>query len=131
MQTKEVPYGLKESPRTWFNRLTKVVKKYGFIQCQEDHTIFVKHSKEGKMTMFIVCVDDIIITEDDEDEIGNLKKLLAREFQIKDLGQLKYFLGMEVGQTKEGIVVTQRKYVLDLFQESGMLGCRHTYGSYW
>ncbi|RVW60708.1 Retrovirus-related Pol polyprotein from transposon RE1 [Vitis vinifera] len=84
----------------------------------------MKHSKEGEMTLFIVYVNDIIITGDDEEGIGNLKKLLAREFVIKDLGQLRYFLGMEVGRTKEGIVVTQRKYVLDLLQETGMLGCK-------
>ncbi|RVW60619.1 Copia protein [Vitis vinifera] len=83
-----------------------------------------RHSKEGEMTLFIVYVDDIIITRDNEEGIGNLKKLLAREFEIKDLGQLRYFLGMEVGKTKEGIVVTQRKYVLDLLQETGMLGCK-------
>ncbi|RVW87783.1 Retrovirus-related Pol polyprotein from transposon TNT 1-94 [Vitis vinifera] len=117
-------YGLKQSPRAWFDRLTRVVKKHGFIQCQADHTLFMKHSKEGEMTLFIVYVDDIIITGDDEEGIGNLKKLLAREFEIKDLGQLRYFLGMEVGRTKEGIVVTQRKYVLDLLQETGMLGCK-------
>ncbi|RVX12571.1 Retrovirus-related Pol polyprotein from transposon RE1 [Vitis vinifera] len=102
-------YGLKQSPRAWFDRLTRVVKKHGFIQCQADHTLFMKHSKEGEMTLFIIYVDEIIITGDDEERIGNLKKLLAREFEIKDLGQLKYFLGMEVGRTKEGIVVTQRK----------------------
>ncbi|RVX10668.1 Retrovirus-related Pol polyprotein from transposon TNT 1-94 [Vitis vinifera] len=117
-------YGLKQSPRAWFDRLTRVVKKHGFIQCQAAHTLFMKHSKEGEMTLFIVYVDDIIITRDDEEGIGNLKKLLAREFEIKDLGQLRYFLGMEVGRTKEGIVVTQRKYVLDLLQETGMLGCK-------
>ncbi|RVW93973.1 Retrovirus-related Pol polyprotein from transposon TNT 1-94 [Vitis vinifera] len=117
-------YGLKQSPKAWFDRLTRVVKKHGFIQCQADHTLFMKHSKEGEMTLFIVYVDDIIITGDDEEGIGNLKKLLAREFEIKDLGQLRYFLGMEVGRTKEGIVVTQRKYVLDLLQETGMLGCK-------
>ncbi|RVW71223.1 Retrovirus-related Pol polyprotein from transposon TNT 1-94 [Vitis vinifera] len=94
-------YGLKQSPRAWFDRLTRVVKKHGFIQCQADHTLFMKHSKEGEMTLFIVYVDDIIITGDDEEGIGNLKKLLAREFEIKDLGQLRYFLGMEVGRTKE------------------------------
>ncbi|WKA06926.1 hypothetical protein VitviT2T_024803 [Vitis vinifera] len=88
------------------------------------HTLFMKHSKECEMTLFIVYVDDIIITGDDEEGIGNRKKLLAREFEIKDLGQLRYFLGMEVGRTKKGIVVTQRKYVLDLLQETGMLGCK-------
>ena len=102
MRTKEVAICLKQSPKAWFDRLTKVVKKYGFIQCQLDHTLFVKRSKEGKMTLFIVYVDDIIITGDDEDGIGNLKKVLAREFEIKDLGQLRYFLRMEVGRTKEG-----------------------------
>ncbi|RVW23089.1 Retrovirus-related Pol polyprotein from transposon RE1 [Vitis vinifera] len=61
---------------------------------------------------------------DDEEVIGNLKNLLAREFEIKDLGQLRYFLSMEVGKTKEGIMVAQRKYVLDLLQETGMLGCK-------
>ncbi|RVW95281.1 Retrovirus-related Pol polyprotein from transposon RE1 [Vitis vinifera] len=117
-------YYLKQSPRAWFDRLTRVVKKHGFIQCQADHTLFMKHSKEGEMTLFIVYVDDIIITGDDEEGIENLKKLLTREFEIKDLGQLRYFLGMEVGRTKEGIVITQRKYVLDLLQETRMLGCK-------
>ncbi|RVW35033.1 Retrovirus-related Pol polyprotein from transposon TNT 1-94 [Vitis vinifera] len=102
----------------------KVCKLRKSLYSQADHTLFMKHSKEGEMTMFIVYVDDIIITGDDEEGIGNLKKLLAREFEIKDLGQLRYFLGMEVGRTKEGIVVTQRKYVLDLLQETGMLGCK-------
>ena len=78
-------YGLNQSPRVWFDQLTKVLKTYGFIQCQADHTLFVKRSKESKMTLFIIYVD-IIITEDDKDGIGNLKKLLEREFEIKDLG---------------------------------------------
>ena len=50
--------------------------------------------------------------------------MLASEFEIKDLGELKYFLGMEFARSKEGISVSQRKYVLDLLGETGMLGCR-------
>lgn len=53
-----------------------------------------------------------------------LKKGLAKDFEIKDLGALKYFLGMEFARSKEGIFVTQRKYTLDLLKETGLLGCK-------
>ncbi|RVX11614.1 Retrovirus-related Pol polyprotein from transposon RE2 [Vitis vinifera] len=117
-------YGLKQSPRAWFERFTKVVKGYGFVQCQSDHTLFVKHFPEGKLAIIIVYVDDIILTGDHEEKIDLLKKLLTKEFEIKDLGTLKYFLGMEIARSKKGIAVSQRKYVLDLLNETGMLGCK-------
>jgi len=63
-------------------------------------------------------VDDIIVTGDDIIEIKSLKEVLAREFEIKDLGSLRYFLGMEVARSKEGISVTQRKYILYLLKET-------------
>ncbi|KAK0594035.1 hypothetical protein LWI29_029766 [Acer saccharum] len=58
------------------------------------------------------------------EEMGCLKEVLAKEFEIKNLGSLKYFLGMEVARSKKGIVVSQRKYILDLLKETGMLGCK-------
>ena len=79
---------------------------------------------KGKLTIHIVYVDDIIVTGDDIIEIKSLKEVLAREFEIKDVGNLRYFLGMEVARSKEGISVTQRKYILDLLKETGMLGCK-------
>ena len=72
----------------------------------------------------IVYVDDIILTGDDMTEIERLKKALASEFEIKDLGELKYFLGMEFARSKKGIFVSQRKYVLDLLKETGLMGCK-------
>ncbi|XP_052488034.1 secreted RxLR effector protein 161-like [Gossypium raimondii] len=61
---------------------------------------------------------------DDMDEIRRLKEHLALEFEIKDLGPLKYFLGMEVVRSKKGFVVSQKKYVIDLLKEVRMSGCR-------
>ena len=64
----------------------------------------------------IVYVDDIILTGDDIEEIERLKKILGKEFEIKDLGQLKYFLGMEVARSKNGILISQKKYTVDLLK---------------
>ena len=87
-------------------------------------TLFFKHSSAGKIAILIVYVDDIILTGDDSAELERLKMVLACEFEIKDLGPLKYFLGMEFARSKKGICVSQRKYVLDLLNETGMLGCK-------
>ncbi|RVX07808.1 Retrovirus-related Pol polyprotein from transposon RE1 [Vitis vinifera] len=86
--------------------------------------MFYKHSNEGKVVILIVYVDDIVLTGDDCNELEKLKGKLAEEFEFKDLGALKYFLGMEFARFKEGIFVNQRKYVLDLLDETGMLGCK-------
>ncbi|CAN6687870.1 unnamed protein product [Malus baccata var. baccata] len=68
----------------------------------------------GKLTALIIYVDDMIVTSDDKEEISSLKDYLATEFEMKDLGGLKYFLGIEVARSKPGIFLSQRKYVLDL-----------------
>ena len=121
---KKSLYGLKQSPRAWFERFTQFVKNQGYVQAQSDHTMFIKHSNDGKIAILIVYVDDIILTGDHVTEMDRLKKSLALEFEIKDLGSLRYFLGMEVARSKRGIVVSQRKYILDLLKETGMSGCR-------
>ena len=116
-------YGLKQSPRAWFGRFTQAMKKYGFQQSNADHTLFLKH-RHGKVTALIIYVDDMIITGNDEEEISKLQNQLAAEFEMKSLGNLKYFLGIEVARSAQGIVLSQRKYVLDLLAEVGLLDCK-------
>ncbi|KAK3035187.1 hypothetical protein RJ639_034575 [Escallonia herrerae] len=82
------------------------------------------HSTDEKIAILIVYVDDIILTGDDIAEMEWLKQCLASEFEIKDLGSLKFFLGMEIARLRKGIEVSQRKYVLDLLKETDMSGCR-------
>ncbi|KAK3002615.1 hypothetical protein RJ639_022178 [Escallonia herrerae] len=95
------------------------------VQVQEtESSLRNEHSASGGVTALIVYVDDIIVTGNDSDEKEALRKYLAKEFEIKDLGKLKYFLGIEVARSKEGIFVSQQKYVLDLLEETGKLGCR-------
>ena len=75
-----------------------------------------------KSAILIVYVDDIIMTGNNNEGIQNLKLVLAREIEIKDLDPLRYFFGMKVARSSKGIVVTQRKYMIDLLKEVGMLG---------
>lgn len=121
---KKSLYGLKQSPRAWFERFTKVLKNHGYTQGQADHTMFVKRSPNDRLAILIVYVDDIVITGDYLEEIPRVKEFLAREFEIKDLGNLKYFLGMEIARSRKGIAVSQRKYVLDLLKETAMQDCK-------
>ena len=89
----------------------------GYKQIQGDHTLFIKHSISRGVTSLIVYVDDIIVTGNDEKKNNTLKRCLAKEFEIKDLGKLKYFLGIEVARSKQGIFISQHKYVIDLLKE--------------
>ena len=74
--------------------------------------------------MILIIYVDIILTTDDIVEMERLKKSLAAEFEIKDLSPLRYFLGMEVARNRSDISISQRKYVLDLLEEIGMLRCK-------
>lgn len=95
------------------------MRKYGFQQSNSDHTLFLKHQL-GKVTALIIYVDDMIITGDDMEEISRLQEQLATKFEMKNLGGLKYFLGIDVARIKHGIFLSQRRYVLYLFSEVGL-----------
>jgi hypothetical protein len=74
--------------------------------------------------LLVVYVDDIVITGDDLGGIARLKLFLQQKFHIKALGKLRYFLGIEVARSRTGINLSQRKYVLDLLEETSPLGAR-------
>ncbi|CAL8996419.1 unnamed protein product [Prunus brigantina] len=120
---KKSLYGLKQSPRAWFGRFTKSMKFFGYTQSNADHTLFLKRDGK-KLTALIVYVDDIVVTGNDTGEQLKLQKYLSQEFEMNDLGDLKYFLGIEVARSANGICLSQRKYVLDLLAETGLLGCK-------
>ncbi|XP_057984606.1 uncharacterized mitochondrial protein AtMg00810-like [Hevea brasiliensis] len=120
---KKALYGLKQSPRVWFDRFSKTMISFGYCQSNANYTLFMRH-RRGKITLLTVYVDDIVVTGDNKEEMALLKERLAQEFEIKDLGMLKYFLGIEVARSDKGIFISQRKYILDLLEETGMLGCK-------
>jgi hypothetical protein len=116
-------YGLKQASRNWFEKFTSSIKNFGFRQSGSDYSLFT--SCQGtSFIAILIYVDDVIIAGNDSHRISSLKNYLHSQFRIKDLGPLKYFLGIEVARSSTGIVLSQRKYTLDILTESGMLGAR-------
>ncbi|RVW60104.1 Retrovirus-related Pol polyprotein from transposon RE2 [Vitis vinifera] len=100
-------YGLKQSPRAWFSRFSSVVQEFGMLRSTADHSVFYHHNSLGQCIYLVVYVDDIVITGSDQDGIQKLKQHLFTHFQTKDLGKLKYFLGIEIAQSSSGVVLSQ------------------------
>ena len=100
------------------------MKESGYKQSQGDHTLFIKHLAIGGVTALLVYVDDIIVTGNDEREKHELKQRLTTEFEMKELGKLKYFLGIEVAYSTQGIFISQQKYVTDLLAETEKIECK-------
>ncbi|KAE8679378.1 hypothetical protein F3Y22_tig00111402pilonHSYRG01323 [Hibiscus syriacus] len=118
-------YGLKQAPRAWYGKIAEFLTKSGYSVTPADSSLFVK-ANEGKLAIVLVYVDDLIITGDDEAKILQTKENLSVRFQMKELGQLKHFLGLEVDRTHEGIFLCQQKYAKDLLKRFGMLECKST-----
>ena len=100
---KKVLYGLKKSPRAWFGRFTKAMIDLKYHQARGDHALFTKQSVTGAVIILFVYVDDILITRGDIEEIHRLTEALFMQFEMKNLGPLKYFLGIEVAYSEDGI----------------------------
>ena len=119
-------YGLKQSPRAWFGRFNFVVQEFGMTRSTSDHSVFYHHTSSRQCMYLIVYVDDIVIMGNDQDDIQRLKQHLFSLFQTKDLGKHKYFLGIEIDQSKSDVVMNQRKYALEILEETSMLDCKPT-----
>ena len=109
-------YGLKQASRQWYAKLAEVLYKRGYRHSENNYSLF--YEKEDNLAVFLaVYVDDILVTGNNEPEIQSLKEYLDLAFKIKDLGFVSYFLGIEVLQSTQGLILTQRKFTLELLKE--------------
>lgn len=118
-------YGLKQASRQWFLKFSSALKSAGFQQSKADYSLFVR-SHQGSFTAILVYVDDVILAGNDIKLINDSKEFLSKQFKLKDLGQLKYFLGIEVARCSKGISLSQRKYALEILEDVGFLGAKPT-----
>ncbi|XP_023893101.1 uncharacterized mitochondrial protein AtMg00810-like [Quercus suber] len=114
---------LKQASRQWFSKFSNTLLQHGFVQSKADYSLFIK--KDGGLFIaLLVYVDDILIGSNDPKAVEDLKVYLNKHFKLKDLGSLKYFLGLEVARLQKGISLCQRKYALEIVHDVGMLGCK-------
>lgn len=116
-------YGLKQASRNWFSKFSKALLVFGFTQSQADYSLFFLHQRNGSVFV-LVYVDDILITGSSSSIIQQVKIMLCNHFHTKDLGSLKYFLGVEVANSKNGMYLCQRKYTLDIIKDCGLVGSK-------
>eukprot|EP00253_Pinus_taeda_P034461 PITA_34461 len=120
---KKSLYGLKKAPRAWYAKMDSFLLESDFSRCHSDNTVYTK--KVGKSLIILVLyVDDLILTGSDPNLINHVNSSLKKKFEMTDLGQLHYFLGLQVLQSKEGISLSQSKYACDLLRHFHMEDCK-------
>ncbi|KAJ1692760.1 hypothetical protein LUZ63_009458 [Rhynchospora breviuscula] len=118
-------YGLKQSPRAWFYKLSTTLVTLGFHESHYDPSLFIAH-KDGHTTLILIYVDDILVTGSNNLHISSLIEHLNTHFSLKDLGQVHYFLGMEVSAAPNGLHLSQAKYILDILNRAKMTHAKHS-----
>ncbi|GAU32977.1 hypothetical protein TSUD_358440 [Trifolium subterraneum] len=104
-------------------KLSSALISLGYSQSQADHSLYIK-STSTSFTALLVYVDDIVLAGNSTQEIHSVKKFLDEQFKIKDLGQLRFFLGLEIARSDSGIFLNQRKYTLELLEDTGFLAAK-------
>ena len=118
-QLKKSLYGLKQAPRQWFSKLSSSLRDYGFQQSKTDYSLFTYQTTQA-FVVILIYVDDLLIAGNDEHVITQVKNYLSSAFHMKDLGAIRYFLGIEIDRSPAGFFLSQKKYATDLVKEYGM-----------
>ena len=122
---KKSLYGLKQSGRLWNQLLTEFLTNQGFIQSDVEPCLFMNAKGESDVCMrIIVFVDDMILAGNDHECLSELKTKLSNRFKMVDLGEVSWFLGIEIEREGDCIKLNQKQYLKKLLKKHGMDGCK-------
>ena len=116
-------YGLKQVPRAWYERLSNFLLEKGFSKGKVDTTLFIKRTKDDLLIVQIY-VDDIIFCAANYRLREEFSKLMQGEFEMSKIGELIFFLGLQIKQCKDGIFINQTKYARNILKKFGMDGVK-------
>jgi hypothetical protein len=121
---KKALYGLKQAPRAWYERLTKFLVQQGYRKGETDKTLFVREEK-GKFMIAQIYVDDIVFGGMSDPMVKMFVNQMQSEFEMSLVGELTYFLGLQVKQMEDTIFISQSKYAKNIVKKFGMENANH------
>ena len=119
-------YGLRQAPRAWSIKLNSILRELSFAKCSKEPSLFQKQTKRA-ILIVAVYVDDLLITGSSLNAIQDFKEEMAAKFEMSDLGKLTYYLGIEVTQLEDAIILKQERYSVKILEEEGMSECNSTH----
>jgi hypothetical protein len=119
---KKSLYGLKQAPGAWHNRIDSYLTQNGFQRNESEPTLYIKADHKGNMLIVFLYVDDFIFTSDFG--IEEFMRVMKDEFEITDLGLMRFFWGIEVHQSKIGIFISQSKYAYEILEIFNMMNSK-------
>jgi hypothetical protein len=120
---KKALYGLKHAPRAWYSRLDKYLQQAGFIKGSADNNLYIKVTQDS-ILLIEVYVDDIIFGSIDDRLSQKFAKDMQNEFEMSLLGELSFFLGLQICQRNQGIFISQTKYIREILKRFRMEDCK-------
>ncbi|GAA0168672.1 transmembrane signal receptor [Lithospermum erythrorhizon] len=117
-------YGLKQAPRAWNTRIDEYFHKNGFVKSPYEHSLYAKKNESRDIMFICLYVDDMVYTGNNPDMFNDFKEVMTKEFEMTDIGEMSYFLAVEVKQAKDGIFMSQRKYAKQILSKFRMKDCK-------
>ncbi|GJQ93756.1 retrovirus-related pol polyprotein from transposon TNT 1-94 [Tanacetum coccineum] len=116
---KKALYGLKQAPKAWYDRLKAFLIKHEYKMGMVDNTLFTK-KKSSNLIIIQIYVDDIIFGSTCQDMCDEFAKIMHDEFEMSMMGELNFFLGLQIKQMKDGIFFNQSKYIKEMLKKFGL-----------
>jgi hypothetical protein len=120
---KKTLYGLKKAPRAWYTRLDRYLQQQGFRRGITYNNLYIKVEQDN-LTIIEVYVDDIIFRSNDDRLSHKFSRDIQSEFEMSLLGELTFFLGLQISHLDEGIFISQTKYIKEMLKKFRMEYCK-------
>ena len=124
-QLKKALYGLKQAPRAWYNRINAHLLGLGFKKSQSESTLYIRKINVGRLIISLY-IDDLLVTGSNQYLMDKFKDEIEEVFEMTDLGDMSYFLGMEVHHNQHEIFICQQQYAKEILKKFKMEECKPT-----